>query len=337
LQIYSALQNNLHDQLAPDEDYINQCRILTFASKRIMDASDNLLADETDLSKIPESEVQANGLLSRNKKEAFIGKMRRTVSEKSLKQLKQLTPQLKYDDDLEKYFQDNYLYIDSCRAKVPIIPFYLSVKMMLNFLYQYNQLLILNIKQFLRENNEPRLVSAKTLCFRYAGEKLMRVSKKHFTEDEAGLAVSMVTMDETFFDIKNQPLDILILLCGTSHCQTPRQAKGNINELQKDFADREKSTEPKLLMNFKNEINQCSIKEYQEFRELGHQYELIRNETHSTPPVVRIEHVYLSTLEKSRQHKREYLEKMQNLKLFTPRKIADSCTAMKETDHVHTI
>jgi len=337
LQIYTTLQNNPQYLPISDQDYINHCRILTSISEREMDVSDTLISEKTDLSKISKADIEKYGLSSNKKKEHFVGKIRLTVADQSLKQFRQLTPQLKYDDGLLKYFQDDYLYIENSKSKIPIIPFYLSVKMMLNFLYQYNKLLILNIKQYLSQHNENQLVSAKTICFRYAGEELVRQPNKSLAQDEVGLAISMVTTNETFLNIKDQPIDVMILLSAAAHFQTPLLAKGNIDECQKDFVDGEKPAEPKPLIAYKNEVNQCSIKEYKAFRDLAHQYNLIKKEKNSTSPVFCVEHVYLSTLEKSKQHKREYLEKMQNLKLFTPRKMADSHAVTKEIDHVHTI
>lgn len=271
--------------LNPEElDFIENCRILSEAKDIRRDAFGIITTQRgKPLEKIDAVVFPDNGECSNTKKNAFLAEKKKAVAVASLNFMMRKSQQMTFFSPLPRA-EDAPSTLPINGVRIPVFPFYLAVKMMLNIVNR-KAIDIVAVITRVQENGENRVLLGNAMVLYTKRDGQYSPTRLNETEGEASLIkeaikiefVSKVKCDEGLskdnadttlsfeaYLAKFMEKDILqqILLYGGNHSVYPSRTKSPEDDVfLRDLGPLE---ETKLF-----DLNQCSLYEYRELKRLA--------------------------------------------------------------------
>lgn len=293
--VYLANKINKKKPLANDElSFLEDSRVLTKSQSRQYDAFGMIIVERTEIKNIP-PEYAHQIKPSNSAKNKFLAEKKKAVAEKSIQFLIKKTKEMVFADGLDQY-TDTFNYFILCSLKIPVLPLYLTAKMMLYCAYKYNMPLIVNIRRLklhCAENEKYySLDGAKTLKYVYSNGQGKFVPCKEIEKSSEGAIVidmctcyaagaeekvSNVFTQKTFSEFlkyfKSEDISKVILVCAVAHPQYP------LNTTLKDADLMASEERNKILDSSPLEINvrRGSLKEYRQLCTIANSYGFFQN------------------------------------------------------------
>ncbi|MCD6046944.1 MAG: hypothetical protein K0S08_591 [Gammaproteobacteria bacterium] len=313
-QIQAVASEQEEIDLLVKKDFLEASLLLTKAQTSKLDPTGLLIGQKTN------TEIPELSKLSRTKKDALIAEARQKVATETLGFVKSYYQSIKdfFTDNLSRYLlQEDFLYLSSKKVHTPILPFYLSCKIMLDILAREKLLLIVHIKRLAAAADvfERKLLGEAVIyyCYDDTLQKFVVQDKSTIADNAPGLKINMYSclpalshgvekcfdqVDSSIFfqDFKQLDIAKIILMCAVGHIQVPDAAQGSLQELNQDFNMLQEG-DGESLMRVDNNIHQCSKLEFTKFLLTAKKYTVFGLEASSINPVppIQVNHVHLST------------------------------------------
>lgn len=317
------------NQLSNEEkNYLELCALLTETRDLKKDIFDIIIDEKTEIKKIPSKYTE---LKSNTKKNEFIASKKLNVAKATLKFLSDSTKNLKLSD----YTGSKYREIILNSENIPVLPLYVSSKMMLNYASTQSVPLVVNLKRIVNQEKSYTLDGAVTLFYRY-DKNSKKIIEQNDSPDEEAIAIDMVdcytkgkedevnqfltasTFKLFLQEFKKLDIAMLIMLCAVGHpqfpalAQEPEGTKSSSQSLKKESSSTQSSsitTEEKNTFKPISEIDLtvCTDDEFKKLESTARYYGFFRKDaryskkskegiiTRTDTCLFYVDHVYAST------------------------------------------
>lgn len=315
LHLYeSIIRNNDTSIQVENLQLIENSLVLTAIADHEYDPFKILTSEKSNLSKIPDDVVTKYGLKSKSKKTRYINEIRAKVAKTSADFLCQMFTEIYYNEEIKKYLTTTFLYLSLSGKHVPILPCYLSCKMMLDFLAMHDQLLTIKLTRIIQDHVEiTPSFKQETFSFRFdnktfvfcegSGDAQLTITidmyscfnplTKTATVTHPGF-FAVAEFDKFFSEFKKADIAKLIILSASAHYQYPELTSGDTEQAACDFNE-VKEDKTRTLTNTEFTFFKPSLIEYNQFRQLAQNIDLINFNHHdrqTKSPIIGISHIY---------------------------------------------
>ncbi|MDR3477907.1 MAG: hypothetical protein P4M14_07740 [Gammaproteobacteria bacterium] len=297
--IYLARKTKAAELSQEEKNYLAACETLTSARSQKRDAFDIITEERTDSSKIPARYIPKES--SNTKKNTFLAQQKTLVAKATIAFLQDNCQEMVLEGPPESYTFN----IPQCKLQIPVLPLYVSAKMMLYSAASQNIPLVVNIKRLKLQEENFQLEGASSLVYAFDSEK-KRFASQDASDDQEAIAIDMVschipnTEDEVngfltaeTFSIfleafKKEDIALLVMIAAAGHPQYPVSAeppkmanpkvsdKSSGSAASSSAAASSPAVEEKLAAPVSINLNECSTKEFQQLTNLARQYGFFR-------------------------------------------------------------
>ncbi|MCX7121969.1 MAG: hypothetical protein NTZ67_09425 [Gammaproteobacteria bacterium] len=159
LMLFLKVQGN--SQLTEDEiKFLNACHILTFTADNVLDLNGCTLSRKAN------PELLSGEISSKTQREKKVKEARKCVATTTFDFFSALFNETDFFDEIMRKYTSSQsnLYISASHCQTPLLPFYVSCKIMFFILKQYRSLLIVNLK---RLTEDKKVIAHYQLHYRY--------------------------------------------------------------------------------------------------------------------------------------------------------------------------
>jgi len=346
--IYLSRKSRAGNLSKEELGYLEACNILTKTQFRKYDAFGIIVDERTDTNKIPSEYGLASA--SNTKKNTFLAQKKSEVAKTTLDFLQENCKEL----TLYAEFDALRYQIPTMKHYTPVVPLYVSAKMMLHYSAKQAIPIMVNLKRLTMVDEQFFLDGAASIVHRFDSEK-GKFIQEEVKDDQEAIAIDMVscyvkntekevngflttsTFQAFMQEFGKEDLAMLILLCAAGHPPYPASAEPT-KSTKPSSATEEKSadkqtiapadTESNSPAKFQFDLNRCTENEIKQlsalarhygfFRE-GAQYAKIDNKNKkltrtNTCLPFYVDHVYASTLKSCQEKTALLLAQRDNLK-----------------------
>jgi hypothetical protein len=183
-QVFLARKSRTASLSTEEESYLEALDLLTQTQSRKQDVFGVITDERTDISQIPPKYLPASA--SNGKKNTLLAKAKSEVAKATLKFLQQGCNELVLNGDPEIFT----FSIPTYSQRIPVLPLYVSAKMMLHYASKQAIPLVVNLRRLsLREGNY-LLDGAMSLTYAFNTEK-RQFTPQEVKENEAAIAIDM--------------------------------------------------------------------------------------------------------------------------------------------------
>lgn len=336
LAFLAKKEKNEKTPLSKDEStYLENCKILTDSRARNTDNFDLITEEATNADSVPDEQVSQPPSL--NKKKTYLSKKKSMVATSTLAYLQTACSELQLYANPEIFTFD----IRTDSQRIPVLPLYISAKMMLHLAAKHSYPLVVNLKRISLQEKSFLLDGAVSLVYSFNQEK-KQFSPQEAKGDEEAIAIDMVSclvknteeetagflaspIFQTFLEVfKQEDLATLVMICAVGHKQYPKSAEKLRSKEQDPVLDTpfiEEKMDEKAA--FQTSLNECSKSDYNKLYSLANRYGFFRKDLNyvslaeNNTKIVRtktsiplyIDHVYASTINECKNKTAKLLEK----------------------------
>jgi hypothetical protein len=346
--IYLARKTKTAPLSKEELTYLEACKILTETQARQYDVFNVITDERTDINKIPSQYIETSA--SSNKKNIFLAQKKKEVATTTLDFLLKNTTEMVLDTAPDAFT----FYIPTSRQFIPVVPLYISAKMMLHYAAKQAIPIVVNLKRLVLRESEFLLDGAVSMSYTYNSttEKFAIQEIKEDKDEQEVIAMDMVScyvkgtekevggflMSDTFQIFlelfKKEDLVTLVMLCAAGHSQYPASAEPSKSIKSKSTIPIpppttaiEEISESKVPTLTTVSLNECSQKEFQQLSDLARRYGFFRQNAQyvqldrksntlqrTTTSLFYMDHVYTSTMMQCQMATAKLLEKQALLK-----------------------
>lgn len=315
---------------ASEKKYLQDCELLTKATCRIKDEFGLIIKESIDITKdLPELKA----LDSKGKKNRMIAESRASIARRTIDFLQDSCKKMTIVDkclDVERGISSEGYYI-------PVMPLYLSAKMMLYCAASNNIPLIINLFRLKYENANYLVDGASLLVYELTKDKARFVPVERL-ENSFGIVIDMISCyvigteaevdsilcaslyAEFVEQFYQQDFATLFMMLAVGHEQYPKLAKDKESVVKSDLdSSCVEECSAAIARDFKVDLDKASVDEYKKLRVLASRYGMFRADsrymaidqkektikrTDKTLPIF-IDHVYPGDLSDARERNRE--------------------------------
>jgi hypothetical protein len=301
--VYLARKSKVATLSQEEQNYLEACEILTETQSRKLDPFGIILDERTDPSKIPIKYLPANA--SNTQKNTFLAQKKSLVAKTTLAFLQEGCKDLTLSKSQEAFTFN----IPTSKQYIPVLPLYISAKMMLHYVAKQAIPLVVNLKRVRLADKQFVLDGAASLTYTF-DSKNSQFAQQELQNDDEVIAIDMVScyVKDTEGDVNGflasstfkafmevfckEDIASLVMICAAGHAQYPKSAeppqlkKGEGETTQAAAASSssssaaEKKEEDKVDVStpLKVSLSQCEDQEYRKLASLARHYGFFRPE-----------------------------------------------------------
>lgn len=301
--IYLSRKSKTAKLSSEEESYLEACEILTETQARKLDVFGVIIDEKTDITKISSKYIPANS--SNTKKNTFLAQKKSEVAKSTLTFLQDACKDLTLNANPEAFT----FHIPSSKHYIPVLPLYVSAKMMLHYAAKQTIPLVVNIKRLALQGTKYVLDGASSLAYNFDS------GSSHFILQELNNDPDVIAIDMVSCYVKDKEAEAnnfltsstfkafleafskedvtaLIMICAAGHPQYPSTAEPpklkkeepntGIRTHKEEAAASSSSSgtcsEDKvdLATPTKINLNECTEKEYKQLAALARHYGFFR-------------------------------------------------------------
>jgi hypothetical protein len=302
--VYLARKSKSSELDQTEKDYLDACETLTAIKLRKQDAFGVITDERTDNTKIPARFIAANS--SNTKKNTFLAQQKTFVAKATLAFLQENCKDMKMFAGLK----DITFNIPHYKMSLPVLPLYVSAKMMLNFAAKQSIPLVANIKRLKSQEDSFALEGASSLIYRFDTEK-KAFALQEAEQDQEAIAINIVScyVENTEKEVdgfltaktfqlfleafKREDIALLIMIAAVGHPQYPstaeppkksaepppaeeKQMANDASSSSESAASAASAASIEPLTPLAVNLNECATSEYNQLETLARRYGFFR-------------------------------------------------------------